>query len=260
MEHFAFPGNIDFAAMTSTLSCIFSWIADAFIYPWNNVYNLWITRSFPFKWHRTTSCWKSSIFNRNSSGERRLKFIASGEDDHNKKPRAKHSEGNLNTVTTNVYRGSDKILQLHCKWSWWREITPTADASKSDGEIRQRLQFTVKLSSMQRQVATVTQSVQCTSRISFQRTEDRLSTFTPFNIRKNICISYLLTISVCDMICYYTRKINYFTRKGQIIKSANFSISQGKLDSFKEVRGRWQISEYSPKLNIFHQKDIVSSN
>ena len=95
MEHFAFPGNIDFAAMTSTLSCIFSWIADAFIYPWNNVYNLWITRSFPFKWHRTTSCWKSSIFNRNSSGERRLKFIASGEDDHNKKPCAKHREHRL---------------------------------------------------------------------------------------------------------------------------------------------------------------------
>ena len=49
------------------------------------------------------------------------------------------------------YRGSDKILQLHCKWSRWRDGTPTTDASKSDEEIRQRLQFTVKLSSsMQR--------------------------------------------------------------------------------------------------------------
>ena len=53
--------------------------------------------------------------------------------------------------TRNMYRGSDKILQSHCKWSRWRERTPIADASKSDGEIRQRLQFTVKLSSsMQR--------------------------------------------------------------------------------------------------------------
>ena len=36
-----------------------------------------------------------SIFNRNSSGARRLKFIASGEDDDNKKPRAKHREHRL---------------------------------------------------------------------------------------------------------------------------------------------------------------------
>ena len=40
--------------------------------------------------HRTASTtrgWKSPIFNRNSSEERRLKFIASGEDDEDKKPR-----------------------------------------------------------------------------------------------------------------------------------------------------------------------------
>ena len=43
----------------------------------------------------TTSGWKSSIFNRNSSGERRLKFIASWEDEDNKKPRAKHREHGL---------------------------------------------------------------------------------------------------------------------------------------------------------------------
>ena len=61
----------------------------------SDVYNRWITSNFPFKWHRTpstTSGWKSSIFNRNSSGEDRLKFIASGEDDDNKKPRATHGE------------------------------------------------------------------------------------------------------------------------------------------------------------------------
>ena len=43
----------------------------------------------------TISGWKSSIFNRNSSGECRLKFIASGEDDNNKKPRTKHREHRL---------------------------------------------------------------------------------------------------------------------------------------------------------------------
>ena len=42
---------------------------------------------------------------------------------------------------------------------------------------------------------------------------------------------------VCD-ICYNAREINSFTHKGQFIKSGNFSISQEKLDSFKEVRGR----------------------
>ena len=107
-----------------------------FIHLWNNVYNQWITSNFPFRWDRTTnttSGWKSSIFNRNSSGERRLKFIASEEDDDNKK--------------SCMYRGSDKIIQLHCKWNRWREGIKTADASKREGEIRPRLQFTVKLSS-----------------------------------------------------------------------------------------------------------------
>ena len=85
--------------MTSAFSCIYySWKAHVFIHPWNNVYNRWITSNLPFRWHRatiTTSGWKSSIFNRNSSGERRLKFIASGEDDGNKKPCAKYREHRL---------------------------------------------------------------------------------------------------------------------------------------------------------------------
>ena len=79
--------------MTSAFSCIYySWKAHVFIHPWNNVYNRWITSNLPSRWHRTTSTtsgWKSSIFNRNSSRERRLKFIASGEDDDNKKPCAR---------------------------------------------------------------------------------------------------------------------------------------------------------------------------
>ena len=49
----------------------------------------------------------------------------------------------------NMYRGSDKILQLHCKWNWWKKGKPTVDASKSDEEIRQRLQSKLS-SSMQR--------------------------------------------------------------------------------------------------------------
>ena len=43
----------------------------------------------------TTSGWKSSIFNRNYSGERRLKFLASEKDDDNKKPCSKHREHRL---------------------------------------------------------------------------------------------------------------------------------------------------------------------
>ena len=68
------------------------------IHQWNNVYNRRITSNFPFRWHRTTSTtrgWKSPIFNRNPSGERQLKFFASGEDVDDKKPRAKHREYRL---------------------------------------------------------------------------------------------------------------------------------------------------------------------
>ena len=63
------------------------------------------------------------------------------------------------------------------------------------------------------------------------------SYFRSYLFEKNICISDLLIILVCG-ICYNARKINSFTHKGEFIKSGNFSISQGKLDSFKEVRGR----------------------
>ena len=45
----------------------------------------------------------------------------------------------------NMYRGSDKMLQLHYKRDRWREGTPTSDASKSDEEIRQRLKFKDKI-------------------------------------------------------------------------------------------------------------------
>ena len=91
MEHFAFPGRCQ-AADDRRIFMYYSWKAHVFynIHLWNNVYNRWITSNFPFRWHRTASTtrgWKSPIFNRNSSEERRLKFIASGEDDEDKKPR-----------------------------------------------------------------------------------------------------------------------------------------------------------------------------
>ena len=83
MEHFAFPSNIDLAADDQRIVMYYSWKAHIFIHLWNNVYSRWIKSNFPFWWHiatSTTSGWKSSIFNQNSSPERRLKFFARGED------------------------------------------------------------------------------------------------------------------------------------------------------------------------------------
>ena len=52
--------------------------------------------SHPDDTEQQASKWlKSSIFNRESYGERRLKFIKSGEDDDNKKPRTKLKEHRL---------------------------------------------------------------------------------------------------------------------------------------------------------------------
>ena len=131
MEHFAFPGNINFAADDQCIFMYYSWKAHVFIHLWNNVYNRWITSSFPFRWHRTTSTtsgWKSSIFNRNSLGKRRLKFITSGEDDDNTKPRAKHREHRLAQQRQRRQHSDHKhvqrqwqILQLHCETDEERE-------------------------------------------------------------------------------------------------------------------------------------------
>ena len=77
---------------------LYSWRANVFNHRlWNNVYDRRITSNFPCKWHRTasaTSGWKSSpakIFHWNFSGERRLKFILSGENDDNNKPRSREN-------------------------------------------------------------------------------------------------------------------------------------------------------------------------
>ena len=95
MEHFAFPGDIDFAADDRRIFMSYSWKAHVFIHLWNSLYNRWIMSNFPFRWQRTastTSGWKSSTFYRNSSGERQLKFITIREDGDNQKLRAKHRE------------------------------------------------------------------------------------------------------------------------------------------------------------------------
>ena len=109
----------------------YSWKAVLVIHRlWNNVYHRLITNNFPCKWHRTactSSACKSSlrkILHWNSSGEPRLKFISERIEEDSREVE--------NIATTNVYRGRDKILQLHRKRNRWREGTPTADASKSD--------------------------------------------------------------------------------------------------------------------------------
>ena len=137
--------------------------ADAFIHLWNNVYNRWITSNFPFKWHRTTSTtsgWKSSIFNRNSSAERRLKLIASGEVDSNKKPRAKHRK--LRSIAQRRQRRQHSDHK-HVQKQWQNTIITLQMEPMKRGNIDWRRfkkrwgdqatlsEFTVKLSSsMQR--------------------------------------------------------------------------------------------------------------
>ena len=156
MEHFAFPGNVDFAADDQRISCVIHEMV-VFIHLWNNVYNRWITSNFPFRWHRTTnttSGWKSSIFNRNYSGESRLKFIASEKDDDNKKPCSKQNEHRLAQRRQRRQHSDHKHVQrqrqnntITLQMEPMKRGIQTADASKSNGEIRQRLQFTEKLSS-----------------------------------------------------------------------------------------------------------------
>ena len=116
MENFAFPGNIDFAADDRRIFMYYPWKAHVFsfmnIHLCNNAYNRWITS--------TTSGWKSPIFNRNSSGERRLKFVASGEDDDDKKPRAKHGEHRLAQRRQRRQHSDHKHLQRQ-----WQNTTIT---------------------------------------------------------------------------------------------------------------------------------------
>ena len=95
---------------------------------WNNVYDRWITSNFPCKWHgkaSTTSGWKSSpakIFHWNSSGERRLKFIASGSKKTNAKQRehrlAQRRQRRQHSDHKHVQRHRQNTTLLHCKPDW----------------------------------------------------------------------------------------------------------------------------------------------
>ena len=96
MEHFAFPGNIDFAADDQHLfdvlfmkgSCGYSSMKQCLQSVNGEQFLIEMTG-------QRAQQVEILDFNGNSSGERRLKFIASGEDDDNKKPRAKHREHRL---------------------------------------------------------------------------------------------------------------------------------------------------------------------
>ena len=96
MEHFAFPGNIDFAADDQHLfdvlfmkgSCGYSSMKQCLQSVNGEQFLIEMTG-------QRAQQVEILDFNGNSSGERRLKFIASGEDDDNKKPRAKHRQHRL---------------------------------------------------------------------------------------------------------------------------------------------------------------------
>ena len=157
-------------------------MADAFIHRLrNNVYDRWITSNFPCKWHRTASTrsgWKSStakIFHCNSSGERRLNSSRAEKTTTTTKREAERTSLRTAKATSSSQRPQTcterQNTTITLQTNRWREGTPNADASKSNEEIRQHLNFTVKI------IFDVTRSVQCTSRISFQRTEDSRSAF-----------------------------------------------------------------------------------
>ena len=96
----------------------YSWKAHVIIHLWNISLQSVNHEQFPFRWHRTTSTtsgWKSSIFNRDSFGERRLKSITSGEDDDNKKPHAKHKEYHLAQRRQRRQHSDHKHVQRQCQ-------------------------------------------------------------------------------------------------------------------------------------------------
>ena len=168
-----------------------AWKAHLFIYPWNNVYNRCITSNLPFRWQRTTSTtsgWISSIFNRNSSGERRLIKIFR---ERRRRRRQESARKAQRTSLSTAKATSSAQRPQTCTEAATKCYNYTANGADEEREHRpSTLQKAMgrsgnaygysKIASMQRRAATVTRSVQCTSRISFQRTEDSLSAFTPW--------------------------------------------------------------------------------
>ena len=109
----------------------------------------WITCNFSCEWHTKASTttldspsgWKSSqgkIFHWNSYDARTSIWNSVPSNANGSKDNAVHRETEA-TATTNIYRDSDKILQLHCKRNRWREGSPTVDASRQCNLSRKRL-------------------------------------------------------------------------------------------------------------------------
>ena len=88
MEHFAFPDNIDLAhfyVLFMKGSCVYSSMKQCLQSVNHEQFPIQMTQNNKYnKWLEILD------FQPKLSRERRLKFIASGEDDDNKKPRAKH--------------------------------------------------------------------------------------------------------------------------------------------------------------------------
>ena len=216
MEHFAFPGNIDFAA-DDQFSCIIHVLFMFIIHVlfilfhiihvvsihrlWNNVYHPWIKNNFPSKWHRTAStasACKSSprkIFHWNSSRERRVKFIGEGiEEDNREAERTSLSTAKATSSTQTSTESATKyynyIVNETDEQREHRLPTPPK-ATRLD-------QATLKVYSQNYLLrCSDTQQELCTSRISFQRTRDSRSAFTPW-ATMGFTVSFILQWTVYD--------------------------------------------------------------
>ena len=201
MEHFAFPGNIDFSA-DDHFSCIIHVLFMFIIHVlfilfhiihvvsihclWNNVYHRWIKNSFPFKWHRTAStasACKSSprkIFHWNSSGERRVKFIGERIKEDNRE-----AEGTSLSTAKATSPTQRPQTSTESATKYYNYIVNETDEQREHGQPTPpkttRLdQATLKVYSQNYLLRySDTQQELCTSWISFQRTRDSRSAFTP---------------------------------------------------------------------------------
>ena len=175
---------------------------------WNNVYDRWIRSNFLCIWHRTastTSDWKSSpakIFHWNSSGERRLKFIAEQiEEDNSEAERtatAMSSTQPPQTCTEAVTKYYKYIVdETDEERKHWLSMLQKATRRSVNAWSLQS-----KLPSMQRQAATATRSVQCTSRTSFQRTQNsRLKFHLQFSLL--FTSNYYYTLKIVWVSCIF---------------------------------------------------------
>ena len=135
MEHFAYPGSIDFAADDQgAFSCI---IHERLLYLFivcESMFTIgeWRTISHANDTELQAQQWLQILAEEDSPLKLlwRTPIKIHRRAHRRRQPRSR--EGNVvKTATTKVFRGSDKILQLHFKRNQWREATPTAYASKS---------------------------------------------------------------------------------------------------------------------------------